>query len=168
MLVSAKKNSGPAPLGESGEDYLEAVFVLSRQQRQVRVRDIAARIEVSLPSVVAALAQLERRGLVEHERYGEVVLTAAGAARAEAVHRRHQLLHRFLHEVLGVRESVAERDACRLEHALSPETVSRLARLVRLVLEQDVDGAAFVRALKRVAGRSRSDAPEEDDGEAAE
>jgi len=68
MLAISNKPDDPVPLGESGEDYLEAVLVLSRQQRQVRVRDIAAMMEVSQPSVVAALAQLERRGLVEHER----------------------------------------------------------------------------------------------------
>jgi DtxR family Mn-dependent transcriptional regulator len=67
---------------------------------------------------------------VEHERYGAVGLTEAGAVEAEAVYRRHQLLHRFLREVLGVSEEVAARDACRLEHSLSPETVTRLARFV--------------------------------------
>jgi len=164
MLAISNKPDDPVPLGESGEDYLEAVLVLSRQQRQVRVRDIAAMMEVSQPSVVAALAQLERRGLVEHERYGAVGLTAAGAVRADAVRRRHLLLHRFLREVLGVSEAVAERDACRLEHSLSPETTGRLARLVRLVLEQDAIDTGFARALRRL--RSREDAG--GNGEAAE
>jgi DtxR family Mn-dependent transcriptional regulator len=130
MLAIAKKQRGPVRLGESAEDYLEAVLVLSRQQQPVRVRDIALAMAVTQPSVVTALAQLERRGLVEHERYGAVVLTEAGAAEAEAVYCRHQLLHRFLNEVLGVSKAVAERDACRLEHALSPETVRQLTRFV--------------------------------------
>ncbi len=156
LAISNKKKHAPTPLGESGEDYLEAVLVLSRQRRQVRVRDIAALMEVSQPSVVAALAQLERRGLVEHERYGAVGLTAAGAARAGVVHRRHRLLRRFLREVLGVSAAVAERDACRLEHSLSPETTGRLARLVRLVLQQNAIDTRFVRALGRL--RSQVDA----------
>ena len=129
MLAKTKKPD--ARLGESGEDYLEAVLLLGREAPVVRVRDLAERLGVSRPSVVAALAQLERRGLVRHERYGGVELTSAGRNRAEAVYERHDLLHRFLCDVLKVSEPVAAADACRIEHALSPETVDRLALLVK-------------------------------------
>jgi DtxR family Mn-dependent transcriptional regulator len=94
------------------------------------VKDVAQRLGVSRPSVVAALELLNRRGMVAHERYGGIELTGSGRRAAEAVYRRHRVLQSFLADVLGVSEKVAARDACRLEHALSPETEVLLARFV--------------------------------------
>ena len=128
MLTKAK--SSLVDLGQSGEDYLEAVLLLGRESHAVRVRDVASRLRVSRPSVVAALAQLEKRGLARHERYGAVELTDQGRTLAEAVYRRHELLLRFLRDILGVGEQVAVEDACRLEHALSSETAQRLLAFV--------------------------------------
>jgi len=118
-------------VGRGAEDCLEAVLVLAAEKRVVRVRDLARRLGVSCPSVVAALAGLEEKGLVRHEHYGGVELTRAGAERARSVYERHQLLHGFLRDVLGVSEKVAARDACRMEHVLSPETVRLLVEFVR-------------------------------------
>ncbi len=126
-------NTSPRPtrLGSGAEDCLEAVLVLERGGGPVRVTALARRLGVSKPSVVAALAALERRGLARHERYGGVELTAAGRRRARETDRRHQLLREFLAGVLGVSAATAEADACRIEHGLSPETVSRLVTFVR-------------------------------------
>jgi DtxR family Mn-dependent transcriptional regulator len=122
--------TGRQRIGRSGEDYLEAVLIIGRDKGAVRVKDVAERLGVTRPSVVAALSQLSRQGLVNHERYGGVELTPAGAARAAAVYRRHLLLFGFLRDHLGVSDSVARADACRLEHALSAETTERLERFV--------------------------------------
>ncbi|MEO0079741.1 MAG: metal-dependent transcriptional regulator [candidate division WOR-3 bacterium] len=124
------------PLGQSCEDYLEAILVLERKGKVVRVRDVARFLEVSRPSVVAALAGLQKKGLVEHEHYGGVELTARGRALASAIDRRHRLIEDFLRDVLGVSDRVAAQDACRLEHALSAETAERLAALVRRLKRQ--------------------------------
>ncbi|MGB9742910.1 MAG: metal-dependent transcriptional regulator [candidate division WOR-3 bacterium] len=118
-------------LGESQEDYLEAIFVLSNEKKAVRVKDIARRLKVSRPSVVVALNALADKGLVRHEHYGGVELTVDGRATAAAVYQRHLLLERFLHQVLGVSRAVARTDACRLEHSLSAETVQRLIAFVK-------------------------------------
>lgn len=123
--------SGPDGIGPSGEDYLEAVLVLERSGAPVRVTALADRLEVSKPSVVVALAGLARRGMVSHERYGGVELTSRGRRVARETDRRHQLLRRFLTDVLGVDARTAERDACRLEHGLSRATVKRLVEFVR-------------------------------------
>jgi len=118
-------------LGRSAEDYLEAVHVAARTGEPVRVTDIARQLGVSKPSVVSALAGLEAQGLVRHERYGVVELTEAGRDAAETVYDRHRLLLEFLRDVLGVPGEVAARDACEIEHVLSPETVERLVELVK-------------------------------------
>lgn len=117
-------------LGRSAEDYLEVVYIASQSGRHVRVTDIANELGVSKPSVVSALASLKRKGLVRHERYRGVELTVRGAAVADEVYRRHRFLAEFLRDVLGVPEAVAEREACEIEHVLSPETVERLVRMV--------------------------------------
>lgn len=117
-------------LGQSAEDYLEAILTLEKTARSVRVKDLAGRMGVSRPSVVAALAALSGKGLVVHERYGGVELTEAGRRAAVEVSRRHLLVRSFLCDVLGVSAKTADADACRIEHALSPETVSRLVNLM--------------------------------------
>lgn len=130
MLDRTKNGRSPVQLGQSGEDYLEAVLVLGQEKRVVRVKDVADRLRVSRPSVVAALAKLERQGLVRHERYGAIELMQAGARLAKSVDERHRLLFSFLHGTLGLSATRASDDACALEHALSAETTARLLRFV--------------------------------------
>ncbi len=132
MLARLNSNRrAPSTLGESGEDYLEAILILARRGRPVRVKDIARLLNVSRPSVVSALNLLEEKGFIRHEHYGDVELTAAGQNYATAIYQRHLLLKHFLQHILGVSEKVAAEDACRLEHALSPETTRRLTGFVR-------------------------------------
>lgn len=72
--------------------------------------------------------------MVEQELYGAIILTPLGSSRAKEVVRRHTLLKRFLTEVLGVRAEVADEDACRMEHVISEETISRLIDHMERVL----------------------------------
>jgi Mn-dependent DtxR family transcriptional regulator/Fe2+ transport system protein FeoA len=76
------------------------------------------------------LARLVERGLVEHRQRGEVVLTDAVRGVARRVMRRHRLWERLLHDVLGLRWDAVHAEACRLEHATSPEVERELARAV--------------------------------------
>ena len=116
---------------ESLEMYLETISLLHERSRIARVTDIAAELGVSKPSVHTALHELERRGLIEHEHYGEVFLTQSGKAASAAIRERHGLLTAFLRDVLGVSPAVAEQDACRMEHILSEETMARIAERTR-------------------------------------
>ena len=116
-------------LSSSIEDYLEAILALSEidpQDQSVRVTDIAERLQIAKPSVTAALNVLKEKGLVTQERYGKVFLTPEGRKRALVVQRRHRVLRKFLVDVLGVGEELAEHDACLMEHAVSPETMEKL------------------------------------------
>jgi DtxR family Mn-dependent transcriptional regulator len=112
------------------EDYLEAIHVLSLEREVVRVRDIARSLKVSMPSVTGMLSKLRKQGLASHERYESVSLTRQGKKRAEAVYRRHMELTHFLKVILGIKKDKAEEQACRLEHAVSEETLSRLTKLI--------------------------------------
>jgi DtxR family Mn-dependent transcriptional regulator len=108
------------------EDYLEAIGVLCRDQAVARVKDIARRMGVSNPSVVRALQRLKRKRLVLQEPYGFVRLTPEGARVAREILDRHEMLADFLENVLGLDSATASQDACRIEHAVSPETARRM------------------------------------------
>jgi len=129
--MANKVRAGEQRPGSGGEDCLEATLVLGREGGPVRVTALASRLGVSKPSVVSALAGLGAKGLVRHEKYGGVELTPRGRRLARETDCRHRLVRTFLSGVLGVSEPTAELDACRIEHNLSPETVSRLVAFVR-------------------------------------
>jgi DtxR family Mn-dependent transcriptional regulator len=110
---------------ESLEDYLEMVSFLS-DEGEVRVTDIASRLNVSKPSALNAVKNLEEQGFLEHERYQGVSLTPKGKQRASEIRKRHHFLTDFLVRVVGVSAQTAERDACKMEHVLSPETLKKM------------------------------------------
>jgi DtxR family Mn-dependent transcriptional regulator len=113
---------------ESLEDYLEMVGFLS-EDGEVRVTDIASRLGVSKPSVLSALKTLEEQELLEHKRYQTVTLTKKGTIKSAEIRNRHQFLTNFLIAVVGVDAVTAERDACKMEHILSPETIKKMKLL---------------------------------------
>ncbi|MDR1618671.1 MAG: metal-dependent transcriptional regulator [Treponema sp.] len=115
---------------QSLEDYLEMVSFLS-DEGEVRVTDIAARLKVSKPSVLTALKILEEQGLLEHERYRTVSLTQKGAGRAAEIRDRHSFLTTFLQDIVGVSPETAEKDACKMEHLLSEETLKKMKTLAK-------------------------------------
>ena len=118
----------------SREDYLEAIAKLSEEETSVRVTQISKMMGVKKPSVTAALHKLSEDGLVKHRRYGLVELTREGRMIAEEVMRRHEVLFRFLSEVLDIDPETAQEDACRMEHSLSPTSLERLAKFVEFVM----------------------------------
>ena len=115
---------------QSLEDYLEMVSFLT-DEGEVRVTDIASRLGVSKPSVLTALKILEERGLLEHGRYSGVALTQEGISLAAEIRNRHRVLTDFLIEIVGVGWDTAERDACKMEHVLSEETLIKMKLLVQ-------------------------------------
>ena len=111
---------------QSLEDYLEAIYnVAFVEKRSAQVRDIARALGVTMPSVVKAIRELMRLGLVVHEPYGGVDLTVKGRRLAKSVLGRHVLLRNFL-VTLGVGQRNADRDACMMEHVVSAETLDRI------------------------------------------
>ena len=118
----------------SMEDYLEAIALLGESGEVVRVNQMSRALGVKMPSVTSALKKLSEQGLAEHERYGYVKLTPEGSKLAKEVIHRHQVLSRFLSEILGVDSEVADGDACKMEHALSSVSLERLAKFVEFIV----------------------------------
>ena len=117
---------------QSLEDYLEAVYVLIADNKPAQVRDVAKMLSVKMPSVVKAIRELKRLGLVVQEPYSNIELTAKGGRVARQVLNRHKLLRTFLMK-LGVSRRHADRDACLMEHILSAETLDK----IRIYTEKD-------------------------------
>lgn len=115
----------------SSEDYLEAILMLSEKGGDVRSVDVAKSKQVSRASVNKALGVLREKGLIRQQRYGTVSLTDEGIKVADSVMQRHLMLKSFLTNILGVKPETAENDACRMEHAISAETMDKLERFMR-------------------------------------
>lgn len=118
-------------LTPSVENYLETIFLLSREQRVVRVRDIAKTMDVSMPSVNNALKNLKKKELVKQERYGDIEITSEGEKIAGKIYGTHKALVVFFKDILNTDEKVAEEDACAIEHYISPKTLARLVKFIR-------------------------------------
>ena len=127
----------PDSLTASKQDYLETILDFTAEAGQVRSIDIARALGVSRASVNKSLGFLKESGLIEHEHYGDVKLTEAGLRAARQVRARHNLLKLFLIDVLKVSPDTAEQDACRMEHAISRETVDKLEQYLKAVLAQN-------------------------------
>ena len=127
------KTAAPKRLTRGIEDYIEAIYLLGLKRDVVRVRDIARALGVSMPSVTGMLQKLKKQKLVTQERYEPVSLTRLGRVRAERVYGRHRGLKEFLTRVLSLSQREAEEQACRMEHAVSEETLSRLGKLIEYI-----------------------------------
>ena len=131
------------------EDYLEVIGGLCRTNGIARVKEISSRLKVTGPSVVGALRTLKTKNLVRQERYGFIRLTGEGERIAASVQARHDVLAHFLETILGLDPETASADACRIEHAVSPETVRRLraaAEFIRDEAHADLDWKKEFRA----------------------
>ena len=107
---------------ESGENYLETILVLTKKNGSVRSIDIADAMQFTKASVSRAMSILKRDNYIIMHPDVSILLTKEGQKKATAVYDRHVTLTRYINEVLGVDVEIAEKDACRIEHIISPET----------------------------------------------
>jgi DtxR family Mn-dependent transcriptional regulator len=117
-------------LSKSLEDYLEMIYMLRLERGEVRVKHMATRLNVSLPSVTEMIRKLAKRDLVKYERYGIIELTVKGRSMAKDVYKKHKLLTRFFLSI-GIDKRTAMHDACLAEHVLSRKTISKINEFVR-------------------------------------
>lgn len=108
-------------LQESGEMYLETIYVLSKKSRFVRAIDVGEYMGYSKPSVSRAVGILKSGGYITVDKSGFITLTEAGLERATAIYERHTVLTAML-VGLGVDEETAAADACRMEHVISDKS----------------------------------------------
>ena len=116
-------------LKESGEMYLETIYVLSKKTGYVRSIDVCEKMGYSKPSVSRAVGLLKEGGYLTVGNDGSLVLTDTGREVAEKTYERHTILSEFF-EMIGVDSDVAAADACKIEHVISDETFFALKRFL--------------------------------------
>jgi len=148
-MFSEKVNiASDKPITAVMEDYLEAIFNLSKVKKVVRVKDIAERLGVKMPTVTSMLKSLNDRSLVDYEKYEYVELTDEGKEVGKEVHRRHLLLRKFLTDILKIELETADEEACKIEHTLSFETLNSLADFMKFLQTFSCDGQTCLRCFE--------------------
>ena len=117
-------------LAESGEMYLETIYVLTRHSTSVRSIDVAESMGYSKPSVSRAIGILKAGEYIEVDRSGFITLTEKGVRTAESLYERHTILTDLLVS-LGVSREIAAEDACKIEHVISAESFEAIKKHIR-------------------------------------
>lgn len=120
-------------LSSNMEDYMEAIAVLKKKKGVARVKDLANLLGVKKSSVTSALNTLAQNGFVIHERYGYIELTKEGNELAQYIQKKHNVLTRFLTNILNIEPDIAGKDACKMEHTLSPQSFQKLTKFIEFV-----------------------------------
>ncbi len=123
---------GKMSLLESGENYLEAILMLSKKQKDIHAIDIVNQLKYSKPSVSIMLKKLKENGYILIDANSHILLTEKGFKVAEKIYTRHTCLTEFL-EKIGVPNGIAEEDACKIEHDLSDETFEAIQKLTKKI-----------------------------------
>jgi Mn-dependent DtxR family transcriptional regulator len=118
-------------LQESGEMYLETIYVLTQESRNVRAIDVGEHMGFSKPSVSRAVGKLKADGYIAVDKSGFITLTESGRAIAERIYDRHNTLENIF-MIMGVDQQTAEDDACKLEHYLSNTTYEAMKKYFEL------------------------------------
>ena len=118
-------------INESGEMYLETIYLLSLKNEHVRSLDIAKGMGFSKPSVSRAVHILEDNDYITIDTNGYIHLTDKGYNHAKNIYERHTVLTKMLTS-LGVEEKTAEEDACKIEHVISGETFSAIKKHINM------------------------------------
>ncbi|MDR3319136.1 MAG: metal-dependent transcriptional regulator [Clostridiales bacterium] len=115
---------------ESGEDYLETIYLLSKANPGVHAINVAEALSFSKPSVTRALKILKTNGFINIDAAtNHIILTDKGRETAEGIFDRHETITKFW-VLNGVSPEIAAKDACRMEHDISPETFKRVKEIV--------------------------------------
>ena len=115
------------------EDYLEAIYNISQEKKVVRVKDIAKRLGVKMPTVTSMLKTLGEKGMIDHEKYEYLELTGKGSDIGSEIDQRHQTLKTFLTDILKIDHDQADKDACKMEHAVSPATLESIVEFMAFI-----------------------------------
>jgi len=112
------------------EEYLEALYTLTQNERMARTTDISEHLKIAPASVTEMLKKLADKSYVKYSPYRGVTLTEKGFKIAEKMARRHRLLERFLYDTLKIRKDRVHEQACDMEHSLSDEVEKSLCQFL--------------------------------------
>jgi DtxR family Mn-dependent transcriptional regulator len=122
-------------LSKSLEEYLKTIYIIKRQTGNIRVTDIALKMNCSKPSVNKAIRNLQNEKMLIYETYGAIELTTEGENLAKKIIETHDIVYIFLKDVLNIEENEANEEAERIKTAINDNTINSLAKYVHKVLE---------------------------------
>lgn len=121
-------------ISKSLEEYLKTMYVLKQQNGNIRVTDIAEKMNCTKPSVNKALYILKDNELVNYHSYGTIELTQAGEELAKKILEAYDIVLLFLKDVINLEENVAKEEAEKIKSVVSDDTVNKLAKYIHKVL----------------------------------
>lgn len=122
-------------ISKSLEEYLKTMYILKKQNGDIRVTDIANKMNYSKPSVNKAINNLKDNNLINYESYGTIELTNSGENLAKKILEAYDIVYVFFKDVLELEKDVAEKEAEKIKSVLSDSTINSLARYVHKVLD---------------------------------
>lgn len=117
------------------EEYLKTMYILKKQNNNIRVTDIAEKMNCTKASVNKAIYNLKDNGLLNYESYGTIELTKEGENLAKKILEAYDIVYLFLKDVLNIEEEKAKQEAENIKSSITDETVNKLAKYVHKVLD---------------------------------
>ena len=116
------------------EEYLKTMYVLKKQNGNIRVTDIANKMQCTKPSVNKALNNLKEEKLINYETYGAIELTEKGEDLAKKILEAYDIIYVFFKDVLNLEDDIAKKEAEKVKSSIDDETINKLAKYVHKVL----------------------------------
>ena len=117
------------------EEYLKTIYVLKKQNGNIRVTDIANKMNCSKASVNKSINILKENGLINYETYGTIELTEKGEQHAKKILETYDIVYLFFKEVLNLDDSLAKQEAENVKLVITDETTNKLAKYIHKVLD---------------------------------
>ena len=150
LLIAGKNMSKKKFLTASLEDYLETIYHIIEEKQAARVKEIAKRLVVNNSSVTGALKSLSKKGFLNYAPYDVITLTDKGKKAALDVIRRHEVLKKFIIDILCMEDiDKADDAACKMEHAVTPEVLERIVRFVEFAETCPRSGQEWISGFRR-------------------
>lgn len=121
-------------ISKSLEEYLKTMYILNKQKGDIRVTDIADKMNCTKPSVNKAIRNLKANGLVNYEVYGQIELTQEGIKHAKKVLEAYDIVYIFLTEILELSKQEAQSEAIKLKSAMSDTALNKLTKYIHKIL----------------------------------
>ena len=121
-------------ISKASEEYLKTMYILKKQNGNIRVTDIAKKMNCTKPSVNKAIYNLKDNGLLNYESYGTIELTEEGENLAKKILEAYDIVYLFLKDVLNLEDEEAKQEAERIKTTITDNTINKLAKYVHEVL----------------------------------
>ena len=122
-------------ISKSLEEYLKSMYILKKQNNNIRVTDIAEKMNCTKPSVNKAIRNLKEKNLVNYESYGKIELTEEGENLAKKIIETYDIVYVFLKDVLQIDEKEAEEEAEKIKSSINDNTINKLAKYIHKTLD---------------------------------